>query len=170
MEIQRLVPSPAKESSKPSLPPPKETPWKEKPLEDIRMPLRQWPGKKTVEELPEEPPMVPAAIPEATPAPKARRAESVKPSPQKQSLRKKKEPTPVLISEEEEESTRDFGSSGQGETVPSIHQTETKTMVGTRSYDQQKPPPIYKSHVALKRPQKTPGKGGSSQKKPRGSR
>ena len=41
-DIQKLVPRTLAESSQPPLPPPKETPQKEKPLEKVKIPLPQW--------------------------------------------------------------------------------------------------------------------------------
>lgn len=148
-------------------------------MEEIRTPLPQQPGKEAVAEktgelLPMEfPSATTAAVPKAAPAPKAKKIESVKPFPRKLSLRKKKEQTPELISEEAEESTEDSGSSGGGadteeEPEPSTPRTEGKARVDTRSSDRKKPASAFKTPVTPKQPTRTPRKGESSLKKPKG--
>ena len=49
-EIQKLVPRSSTESSQPPLPSPKETPHKEKPLEEVKILLLQWLSKELVVE------------------------------------------------------------------------------------------------------------------------
>ena len=115
-----MVSGSARESSRPPLPPPKDTAWKEKPPEEIKTPLPQKPIKELVAELVEIeiPAIVPAVMlattPVAIPAAKAKKTKSSKPSPWKLSLRKIKEQTPESEFEKEEESMEETESFGGG--------------------------------------------------------
>ena len=93
-EIQKLVLGSVGESSRPPLPPQKETTHKEKPLEEIKTPLPQQSCKETVEEGSGEVPAAkfpvpkPQLVPEVTLETKVRKTKSPIPSPRKLSLRK----------------------------------------------------------------------------------
>ena len=82
-EIRKLVPGSVRELSWLPLPPPKDTPQKEKPLEEMKTPLPQRPGKEAVAEVSREAPpaefpaTMTAAAPEVTPAPNTKKTESV---------------------------------------------------------------------------------------------
>ena len=175
-EIRKLVPGSVGESSQPPVPPQKETPHKEKPLEEVKTPLPQRPSKGTVEEGSGEvpPPEFPVPksqlVPEVTLETKVGKTKSPMPSPWKLSLRKQKEPTPEY--EELGDTTEETGSSEGGaeseEEEPSTPKPEQQKGVGTRSLSKKKPPPIYRSPYASKRQSKTPGKGEGFNKKPRG--
>ena len=98
---------------------------------------------------------------------KARKKKSPAPSPQKLSLRKKKESIPEY--EELEDSTEETGSSSGGtkseeEDEPTTPKTERMKEVETRSSDRKKfastikkpTPHVYRSSVAPKQQTKTP--------------
>ena len=99
------------------------------------------------------------------------RAASSEPSSWKHDS-KTKAKEPMLEEEEEEElMAEDTGSSegdAESEEEPSTPPPELAARMRLYSTDRKKPPPIYKSLVAPKRSLKTPGKEGSSQKKPKG--
>ena len=90
VDIQKIVyGSSTRESSRPSMPPPIETPRKEKPLEEIKTPLPQRPGKEVVMEESNEvsrAKFMTAKLAEAlviTPMPKVKKSENFEPSPRK---------------------------------------------------------------------------------------
>ena len=102
------------ELSRPPMPPPMETPTKEKPLEEMKTPLSQRPGKETIAEGSGEVPPVKFTAaklldPAVTLVLKEKKSESLEPSPQKQ---KKKEHT--LEYEELDKSIERTGSSKGG--------------------------------------------------------
>ena len=115
VDIQKIVSrSSTEESSRPSMPSLIETTRKEKPLEEIKTPLPQRPGKETIAEGSGEVPPVKFTAAKlldlaVTPTPKEKKSESSEAFPQKQ---KKKEPT--LKYEELDESTERIGSSEGG--------------------------------------------------------
>ena len=114
MDIQKLVfGSSARELSRPSMPLLKETPRKEKPVEEVKTPLPQRPSKEEVAETSQVVPLqeVPVATPSSVEKKKAEKdSASSKPSSRKQSnKKKKKEPIPELESEEES-TAEDTGS------------------------------------------------------------
>ena len=117
-EIRKLVPGSVGESSQPLLPPQKETPHKEKPLEEVKTPLPQRPGKKIVEEESGEVPALefsvlkPQPVSEVTLETKVGKTKSPTPSPRKLSLRKQKEPMPEY--EELGDTIEETGSSQGG--------------------------------------------------------
>ena len=84
----------------------------------MKTPLPQRPGKEAIGEVSGEVPPAeclvakPPAVPVVTLETKVKKTESHAPSPRKQSLKKKKEPTPEY--EELEDSTEEIGSSGGG--------------------------------------------------------
>ena len=165
----------AKKTSRPYMPPPKDTSRKEKPLEEIKTPLPQCPGKKEVVETSQvvPPTEVLAATPSSVDGKKAGKdSASSEPSSQRQDSKKKKKKEPTLEEELEEESTaEDTGSSkedAESKEEPSTPPPEPKAKIRIHSIDKKKPPPVYKSSVAPKRPTKTPQKGEGSNKKPRG--
>ena len=137
------------------MPPPMETPRKEKPLEEIKTPLSQRPGKEAVlEESDEVPPAEfmtakPAEALVIIPVPKVKKNESSEPSPQKQ---KKKEQTPEI--EELEDSMEETSSSNEGTESDGAQlaspPAEKKRSMNTRSSDKKKPPPSDKTPVAPK--------------------
>ena len=111
-EIRKLVPGLLVELSQPPLPPPKEMPQKEKPLEEVKTPLPQRPGKELVAKSVKI--ELPAAVAKTKTGKDSDTPEtSSEPSPWKMSLRKtKKELTPKLESDEEEDkSLEEIGSS-----------------------------------------------------------
>ena len=74
VDIRKLVfGSLAGESSRPSMPPPTETPRREKPLSKVKTPLQQQPGKEAIVETSGEVPLVefmiemPASVPAVIP-------------------------------------------------------------------------------------------------------
>ena len=146
----------------------------------MKIPLPQRPVKEVVIEIAQEVP--PAKYPTTTllvAKTKAGRdsvtpkTTSSEPSLQTRSIKKKKKQEPTLELESEEESTaEDTGSSGgnpeSGEEAEPVTPPLAKKGVVTRSSDQKRAASATKIPVAPKRPMKTPGKGGSSQKKPKG--
>ena len=174
-DIRKLVfGSSVGETSWPSMPPPKDTLRKEKPLEEIKTPLPQRLGKEKVAETSHVVP--PAKVLATTPSSVERKkvgkdSASSEPSSRMQdSKKKKKEPT-LELELEEESTAEDTGSSkedAESEEEPSTLLSEPKARMGTCSTDKKKPPPVYKSSVTPKRPIKTPQKGEDSNEKARG--
>ena len=182
-EIQKLVPRSVGESSRPPLPTQRETPLKEKPLDEVKTPLSQWTGKEAVSEGSGEVPAVefpvprPPAVPVLTPQfvpevvleTKVGKIKSPTPSPRKMNLCKQKEPTPKV--EELGDTTEDIGST-EGSTEleeeePSTPKPKQPKERETRSSGRKKPIPLYRSPFSPKRQLKTPSKGEGSNKKPR---
>ena len=174
MDIRKIVfGSLARESSQPPMPLPTETSRKEKPLEEIKTPLLQRPGKETIVEGSEEVPPAEFTIAKllnlvVTPALKEKKSESSEPSSRKQ---KKKEQTPQY--EELDESTKRTGNSEGGtesknEEALASPPVEKKRSMNTRSSGKKGPLPVYKTPLALKRQAKTSPKGESSQKRLKG--
>ena len=168
VDIRKLVSESPAGSSQGPLSPLKDTPRKEKPLDKIKTPLLQKPIKELVAGLAEI--KVPAAIPTSIPSARKKKAKrdstSSKPSSQQRRNRKKKK-EPSLESEEEEESTKEIGSSVEEEAEPETLPPDKRRRMDTRASDKKKPGPEFKTSVIPKRPIKTPGKGGSSKKKPK---
>ena len=161
-------------------PPPKETPRKEKPLKEVKTPLPQWPVKELVAGLAkiEIPPgTIPTTIPTTVrtkkigkdlETPKTRNS---KPSSQKKSVKKKKEP--FLESEEEEESTEGTRSSGGGaeseeEPEPATPLPEKRKRMDMRASDKKKSTSTFKTPVTPKQLVKTLGKVRKLPKKAKG--
>ena len=121
------------------------------------------------------PEVPPAELPTATPTVKGTKkvdsetkAASSEPSLARRSDgKKKKEPSPKP--EEDEESTAGTGSFERVDEEERVTPPPYKRCkMDTRSTSKKKPGPEFKTLVASKRPKKTLGKRGSSQKKPRG--
>ena len=165
-EIRKLVSGSVVESSRPPFPTQKETPIKEKPLEEVKIPLSLRPGKVAMAEGSGE---VPAAefptpkrptvpVPEPQPTPevtlqlKTGKTKSPTPSPRKVSLCKQKEPTPEV--EELRDTTEDTIDTGDMESeeeelsTPKFDQPNGKE---TRSASKKEPGPLYRSPFAPKR-------------------
>ena len=182
-EIRKLVSGSVGESSRPPLPTQKETPIKEKPLDEVKTPLPLQPRKEVAPEGSGEvptaefpipkPPAVPIPksqpTPEVMPQPKTGKTKSPIPSPRKVSFCKPKEPTPEI--EELRDTTEDTTNTGDTESeeeelsTPKPDQPKGRE---TRSASKKKPGPLYRSPFASKRQSKTPGKGEGSSKKPWG--
>ena len=117
-EIWKLVPGSAGESSRPPLPPQKETPHKEMALDKVKTPLPQRPRKEPVEEgsgevlAVEFPILKSQPVLEVTLETKVGKTKSPTPSPRKLSLRKQKEPTPEY--KELRDTMEDIGNSEGG--------------------------------------------------------
>ena len=185
-KIQKLIPGLAGETSRPPLPPQKETSHKEKPLVKVKTLLPQRLGKEMVSEGSGEVPATKFLIlkPQAVPVPKLQlvpevtletkvgKTKSPTPSLQKLSLRKQKKPTPEY--EELGDTTDDTRSIEGGveteEEEPSIPKSEQPKGREPRSLGKKKPRPVYRSPFAPKHHAKTPGKGKGegSNKKPKG--
>ena len=172
VEIRKLISrATAEESSRPPRPPPTDTPHKEKPLSKVKTPLLQRPEKEVIVETSGATPPTEvvaaksaevAAAPVVTPGSKEKKSVITEPSPRKG--KKKKDSSPEK-EEELEETSGEAGSSteetGSDQVAPAL---ETKR-VNMRSSDRKRPPPELKTPSASKKHQKSPGKGGSSQKK-----
>ena len=166
-EIWKLVFGSVGESSRPPLPTQKETPIKEKPLDEVKTPLPLRPGKEVVPEgsgkVPaaecpvSKPPTVPVSksqpIPEVALEPKTGKMKSLTPSPRKVSLCKPKEPIPEV--EELRDTIEDTVSIGDTETEeeeePSMPAPDHPKGRETRSSGRKKPGPLYRSPFASKR-------------------
>ena len=126
-EIRKLVSRSAGEASRPPLLPQKDTPLKEKPLDEVKTPLPQRAGKEAVSEGSKEVPVAefpipnplvvpvpkPQSVQEVMPETKTGKAKNPIPSPRKISLCKPKVPT--LEVEELGETTKDTASTGETE-------------------------------------------------------
>ena len=151
----------AGESSRFPLPPQKETPRKEKLLEEVKTPLPQRLGKEAIGEVSGEVPPTefqvakPLTVLVVTLETKAKKMESPAPSPQK--LKKN---VPTLEYEELGDSTEETGSSDGGtkseeEAKLATPLAEKRKSVNTRSSGK-KPLPVYKTPLAPKREAKIP--------------
>ena len=154
----------ARKSSRPQMPPPTETPQKEKLLSKVKTPLSQQPENEVIAETSGALPLVefmmakPALV--VTPISKGKRSVNVEPSPQKgkkESSLEYKE-----LEETSEETERSSGGTRSEQVTPP---PETKKKVNTRSSGRKRPPPKFKTLAASKQPPKSSGKRGSSLKK-----
>ena len=162
------------ESSRPPRPRPTDTPHKEKPLSEVRTPPPQRPEKEAIAETSGATPTTEfmvakpvdaMAVPVVTPIPKGRRSVSAEPSPRKG--KKKKESS--LEYEELEGTLEEARSSSEGTGFEQVTlPLETERRVNTRSSDRKRPLLECKTSATSKKHQKSPGKGGSLQKKPQG--
>ena len=157
------------ESSRPSRPPPTETPQKKKPLSEVKTPLPQQPENEVIAETSGITPpaklvtVKPAVVSVVTPTLKGKKSVSVEPSLWKG----KKESSPEYkeLAETLEEMASSSGKTGSEQVIPP---PKKKKGVSMRSSDRKRPPFEFKTPAASKKHQKSLEKGGSSQKKPQG--
>ena len=165
-------------SSQAPPPSPKEPLQEHKEFEEMKAYIQQHRTKEAIKEVAKITiPLV--GVPATTLAAKGKKTEKDSetkttnsgPTSQLRSGKKKaREPSSEL--EEEEESVEDTGSSGGNqsseEEESATPPSDKRRKMDTRSLDKKKLNSSFKTLVAPKRPMKTPGKGGSSQKKPKG--
>ena len=176
VDIWKLVSGSPTGSSQTPPPPPKETPKKEKPLDEVKTPLLQWVGKESAAEVARmEVPIV--EFPAAASTAKAKKTEkdsdtkttNFEPSTQSRRSRRKVKKEPSLESEEEEESTEGTGSfGGDDEEEPTILPLDKRQRMDTKASHKKKSSSAFKTTNLPKHSKETPKKGESSQKKLRG--
>ena len=105
------------------------------------------------------------AVPVVTLVPKGKRSLSAEPSPRKGKKKKESSPEEELLEDTSEEAGSSSEGTGSEQVIPP---PKGKEGVNTRSSDRKRPPPELKIPATSKKHQKSPGKGGNSQKKPRG--
>ena len=161
------------ECSRPPRPALVETPCKEKPLSEVKTLLPQQPEKELIAETSGAVPLAEFVAstpldptPTSVPAPGSKKKGSASTEPSPWKGKKKKEPSPEEEElEEDEETGGEMGSStegsGSGEATPSLEARR----VNTRSSKRKRAYSELRTLAVSKKQHKSPGKGGSSQKK-----
>ena len=177
VEMRMLVAGPQLEPIRIPLPSPKALPQKSKPVVELKTPLPQRSIKELVAKIAKI--EIPAAPASAKTKMTKRELEtpkttSSKPSLQRSTRKKMKEPSlepsieeeEVESSEEEEVESSDEEPESEEEAKPTTPPLEKKK-IKTQASERKKPTFAFKTPVFLKRPTKILRKGKSSQKKPK---